>query len=87
MRLREAKTLLRYDPDHGLIELEQKLPVPWLQLDQWPDWRQLPELRQIRSLLAYARRFTNGGAVGAGPSFWNIRKIFTNLKEKHGKTR
>lgn len=52
MRYSPQKTLFRYNPDLGSIELEQKLPMPWISLDEAPRFEQLPEIQRIRSVLA-----------------------------------
>ena len=53
MRYQLDKTRLRYNPELGLIELEQKLPFPWIGFDQRPRFEELPELQRIQSLLAF----------------------------------
>lgn len=62
MRHRVQKTKLRMHPELGFIELEQKLPFPWLSLDQRPQFEELPELQRVRS---FVRMFqsSNSSAV------------------------
>lgn len=43
------KTMFNFNPEIGSIELEQKLPFPWISLDETPLYEQLPELQQIKS--------------------------------------
>jgi len=52
MRYSPQKTLFRFNPEHGSIELEQKLPFPWISFDEKPRLDQLPEIERINSFLA-----------------------------------
>ena len=47
------KTMFRFNPEMGSIELEQKLPFPWISLNETPLFDQLPEIQKIRSLLSF----------------------------------
>lgn len=51
MRNSVQKTKLRMNPERGLIELEQKLPFPWISFDEQPKFEELPELKRIRSFV------------------------------------
>lgn len=52
MRYSPQKTLFLFNPERGSIDLEQKLPMPWISLDEMPRFEQLPEMQRIRSFLA-----------------------------------
>ena len=52
MRHNLQKTMLRFQPEIGLIELEQKLPFPWISLVETPLYEQLPEIQRVRSFLS-----------------------------------
>jgi hypothetical protein len=52
MRYTLQKTMFRFNPELGSIELEQKLPFPWISLDETPLFDQLPEIQKVRSLLS-----------------------------------
>lgn len=46
------KTMFRFNPELGYIELEQKLPMPWISLDETPLFDQLPEIQKVLSLVS-----------------------------------
>ncbi|XP_055713060.1 uncharacterized protein LOC129807664 isoform X2 [Phlebotomus papatasi] len=46
-RNREAKTKFIFDPDTGLIELEQKLPMSWHAFNETPKFEEIPEYKLI----------------------------------------
>lgn len=52
MRHTLQKTMFRFNPELGSIELEQKLPFPWISLDETPLFDQLPEIQKVRSVLS-----------------------------------
>ena len=52
MRYSPQKTLFRFNPELGSIELEQKLPFPWISFDEKPQLDQLPEIQRINSILS-----------------------------------
>lgn len=52
MRHTLQKTMFRFNPELGSIELEQKLPFPWISLDETPLFHELPEIQKFRSLLS-----------------------------------
>ncbi|XP_014209253.1 apolipophorins [Copidosoma floridanum] len=63
-RYRKAKTYFLYDPSHGLICLEQKLPMSWHALNQTPEFQEIPEYRAI-SVIGSNFRTSNA-------SFWTL---------------
>uniref|UniRef100_A0A182J4N7 Vitellogenin domain-containing protein n=1 Tax=Anopheles atroparvus TaxID=41427 RepID=A0A182J4N7_ANOAO len=44
---REAKTKFVFDPDHGVMELEQKLPMSWHAFNETPKFEEIPEFKFI----------------------------------------
>ena len=63
-RYREAKTKFIFDPDEGLMCLEQKLPVSWHAFNQTPEFQEIPEYRAIVDMKTY---FTTSNTT-----FWTI---------------
>lgn len=53
MRHMVQKTMFRFNPELGHIELEQKLPFPWISLDETPLFDQLPEIQKVQSLVSF----------------------------------
>uniref|UniRef100_A0A182PT02 VWFD domain-containing protein n=1 Tax=Anopheles epiroticus TaxID=199890 RepID=A0A182PT02_9DIPT len=44
---REAKTKFIFDPDRGVMELEQKLPMSWHAFNETPKFEEIPEFKYI----------------------------------------
>uniref|UniRef100_A0A182M2K1 Vitellogenin domain-containing protein n=1 Tax=Anopheles culicifacies TaxID=139723 RepID=A0A182M2K1_9DIPT len=44
---REAKTKFIFDPDNGILELEQKLPMSWHAFNETPKFEEIPEFKYI----------------------------------------
>ncbi|XP_050082628.1 uncharacterized protein LOC126569520 [Anopheles aquasalis] len=44
---REAKTKFIFDPDNGIMELEQKLPMSWHAFNETPKYEEIPEIKFI----------------------------------------
>lgn len=44
---REAKTKFIFDPDTGIIELQQKLPMSWHAFNETPKFEEIPEYKVI----------------------------------------
>lgn len=44
---REAKTKFIFDPDRGILELEQKLPMSWHAFNETPKFDEIPEYKFI----------------------------------------
>lgn len=63
-RYRQAKTNFIYDPIHGLMFLEQKLPISWHAFNQTPEFQELPEYRAVVDLTSYFS--------GSNTTFWSI---------------
>ncbi|XP_011501595.1 PREDICTED: uncharacterized protein LOC105365190 [Ceratosolen solmsi marchali] len=63
-RYREAKTKFIYDPNHGLMCLEQKLPMSWHAFNQTPEFQEIPEYRAIVDMGSY---FTSSNTT-----FWTL---------------
>ncbi|XP_014467442.1 PREDICTED: uncharacterized protein LOC106740686 [Dinoponera quadriceps] len=63
-RYREAKTMFIFDPNQGLICLEQKLPMSWHAFNQTPEFHEIPELRAIADLKTYF--------VTSNTTFWGL---------------
>lgn len=47
---REAKTKFIFDPDTGVIELEQKLPMSWHSFNETPKFEEIPEYKMIHDV-------------------------------------
>jgi hypothetical protein len=52
-RYREAKTKFIFDPDVGVIELEQKLPMSWHAFNETPKIEEIPEYRMISDIQTF----------------------------------
>uniref|UniRef100_W4VR36 Putative lipoprotein n=1 Tax=Corethrella appendiculata TaxID=1370023 RepID=W4VR36_9DIPT len=46
-RYREAKTKFIFDPDNGILKLEQKLPMSWHAFNDTPKFEEIPEYKVI----------------------------------------
>lgn len=46
-KYREAKTKFIFDPDTGVMELEQKLPMSWHAFNETPKYEEIPEMKMI----------------------------------------
>lgn len=63
-RYREAKTMFIFDPNEGLMCLEQKLPMSWHAFNQTPEFHEIPEIRAIADVKTYF--------VTSNTTFWNL---------------
>lgn len=63
-KYREAKTKFIFDPNTGLMCLEQKLPMSWHAFNQTPEFQEIPEYRAIVDVRNY---FTTSNAT-----FWTL---------------
>lgn len=63
-RYREAKTMFIFDPNQGLMCLEQKLPMSWHAFNQTPEFQEIPEVRAITDLKMYF--------VTSNTTFWSL---------------
>lgn len=63
-RYREAKTMFIFDPNRGLICLEQKLPMSWHSFNQTPEFHEIPEFRAIADIKTYF--------VTSNTTFWGL---------------
>jgi len=63
-RYREAKTLFIFDPNEGLMCLEQKLPMSWHAFNQTPEFHEIPEIRAIADVKTYF--------VTSNTTFWSL---------------
>lgn len=63
-RYREAKTMFIFDPNEGLICLEQKLPMSWHAFNQTPEFHEIPEIRAIADVKTYF--------VTSNTTFWSL---------------
>ncbi|XP_015599666.1 uncharacterized protein LOC107269849 [Cephus cinctus] len=63
-RYREAKTKFIFDPQEGLMCLEQKLPMSWHAFNQTPEFQEIPEYRAIADMGSY---FTTSNTT-----FWTL---------------
>lgn len=50
---REAKTKFIFDPDAGLIDLEQKLPMSWHSFNTTPKFEEIPEYKLVGDIQSY----------------------------------
>lgn len=63
-RYREAKTMFIFDPNEGLMCLEQKLPMSWHAFNQTPEFHEIPEIRAIADIKTYF--------VTSNTTFWSL---------------
>lgn len=52
-RYREAKTKFIFDPNNGLMCLEQKLPMSWHAFNRTPEFQEIPEYRAVVDMGSY----------------------------------
>lgn len=63
-KYREAKTQFVFDPDVGLMELQQKLPMSWHAFNETPI---VEEIQEYRTLLGFTTLFQ-----GSNVSLWSL---------------
>lgn len=63
-RYREAKTMFIFDPNQGLMCLEQKLPMSWHAFNQTPEFHEIPEVRAVKDIKNYF--------VTSNTTFWSL---------------
>ncbi|XP_076235875.1 apolipoprotein lipid transfer particle [Calliopsis andreniformis] len=63
-RYREAKTKFIFDPNQGLMCLEQKLPMSWHAFNQTPEFHEIPEFKAISEMKSYF--------VSSNVTFWSL---------------
>ncbi|KAK4871887.1 hypothetical protein RN001_016011 [Aquatica leii] len=63
-RYRTAKTKFIFDPNDGIIYLEQKLPVSWHAFNETPKLQEIPEYKAINDLQNYF--------ITSKTNFWNL---------------
>ncbi|KAG8042041.1 hypothetical protein G9C98_000032 [Cotesia typhae] len=63
-KYREAKTKFIFDPNDGLMCLEQKLPMSWHAFNQTPEFQEIPEYRALIDVQNY---FT-----ASNTTFWTL---------------
>ncbi|CAH1158795.1 unnamed protein product [Phyllotreta striolata] len=63
-RQREAKTKFYFEPDDGIMLLEQKLPMPWHAFNETPKFKEIPEIKKIFDLQSFFEE--------TELSFWNL---------------
>lgn len=61
---REAKTKFIFDPDKGVLELEQKLPMSWHAFNETPKFEEIPEYKFIHD--------TQDMLSGSNETIWNF---------------
>lgn len=61
---REAKTKFIFDPNQGLMCLEQKLPMSWHAFNQTPEFHEIPEFRAISDTRSYF--------ISSNVTFWSL---------------
>lgn len=52
-RYREAKTKFVFDPEAGLIDLEQKLPMSWHSFNSTPLFEEIPEFKMVGNVQSF----------------------------------
>lgn len=63
-RYREAKTKFIFDPNQGLMCLEQKLPMSWHAFNQTPEFHEIPEFRAVSDVRWYF--------ASSNVTFWSL---------------
>lgn len=63
-KYREAKTKFIFDPDTGVMQLEQKLPMSWHAFNETPIFEEIPEYKAILDVHAFFG--------GSNYSIWNL---------------
>nr|XP_023014255.1 uncharacterized protein LOC111504020 [Leptinotarsa decemlineata] len=75
-RYRIPKTKFIFEPNDGVMLLEQKLPMSWHAFNETPKFKEIPEIKKIYDILGYLEV--------AQISFWNLYydyKLFTDPSE------
>lgn len=62
---REAKTKFIFDPDVGIIDFEQKLPMAWHAFNETPQFTEIPEYRLMNDIQDFFFKRSNS-------SIWNF---------------
>ena len=68
-RYRTAKTKFIFDPDSGIMELEQKLPMSWHAFNETPKFEEIPEYNTI----ANTQKFFSGTNISLWSLFYEYR--------------
>ncbi|KAF5300365.1 hypothetical protein FQR65_LT00986 [Abscondita terminalis] len=63
-RYRTAKTKFIFDPNDGIVYLEQKLPISWHAFNETPKLQEIPEYKAINDLQNYF--------ITSKTNFWNL---------------
>ncbi|XP_031834655.2 apolipoprotein lipid transfer particle isoform X2 [Nomia melanderi] len=61
---REAKTKFIFDPNQGLMCLEQKLPMSWHAFNQTPEFHEIPEFKAVSDIKSYF--------ASSNVTFWSL---------------
>ncbi|XP_055389464.1 uncharacterized protein LOC129618631 [Condylostylus longicornis] len=72
---REAKTLFVFDPESGIIDLQQKLPMSWHAFNETPKFEEIPEYKMINDI----QNFFGGSNFSIIGTIYSIR---SNLEPK-----
>nr|CAD7432411.1 unnamed protein product [Timema monikensis] len=72
-RYREAKTKFIFDPENGLVELEQKLPMSWHTFNETPKFEEIPEYKYLASIQEYFDT--------SNTTFWSIYHDYNYYSE------
>ncbi|XP_050313934.1 apolipophorins [Anthonomus grandis grandis] len=63
-RAREAKTKFVYEPNDGIMLLEEKLPMSWHGFNETPQFQEIPEMKMFYNMYNYL--------ASSEISFWNF---------------
>lgn len=68
-KYREAKTKFIFDPDIGIMELEQKLPMSWHAFNETPIFEEIGEYKTILDV----QQFFNGNNLSLWSMFYEYK--------------
>lgn len=74
-RYREAKTKFIFDPETGIVMLEQKLPMSWHSFNETPKFMEIPEIKMVNDVQNYL--------VLSNQSFWMLYYQYKPYTEPH----
>ncbi|XP_068244762.1 uncharacterized protein [Palaemon carinicauda] len=66
------KTKFRFSPNEGQILLVQKLPIEWTAFDTMPQWKDIPEYKNIRWVRDSLFSSSNTTVLDRWYKYWNL---------------
>ena len=79
MRHTLQKTFFQFNPESGSIVLEQKLPFPWISLDETPLFDEIPEIQRIKSFVSFFQTSNSSSTVDTLLSYLPSQQHLTDF--------